>query len=83
MVCLSQPASIVEYCVSDDKYSISILHASLSNFLLEKASSSKVSHHEWLSFISSADTASSNPSQKNRQGAAQEPLCQKDCPSVL
>ena len=65
MACLSRLASIVEYCAGDD---ISILHASLSDFLLEKALSWKVSHHEWLSSVSSADTASINPSQRSIWG---------------
>jgi len=65
MVRSSQLASIVKYCAGDD---ISTLHASLSDFLLEKALSWKVTHHEWLSSVSSADTASSNPSQRNLRG---------------
>ena len=44
------------------------LHASLSDFLLEKASSWKASYHEWLSSVSSADTPSSNPSQRDLRG---------------
>jgi len=80
VACLSQLASIVEYCAGDD---ISILHSSLSDFLLEKTSTWKVSHLEWLSSVSSADTAFSNPIQRNLRGKDSSRTPVLDCLSVL